>query len=323
MLDVVAAELAVEGPCRRVLEPSAGSSFGDAVVLRFLAGLHELVLDGRAPDLARHFPSAGGEPGPGLASDLLATVARHEVELAASMARPVQTNEVGRSAALLVGYLALGAWGLPLRVLEVGASAGLNLWFDRYRYESGDRAWGPEDSALRFAEPFVGRVPAVASVPGGIPEVVDRRGCDLEPIDPATSAGRLRLRSLVWPDQETRRRRLDDAIEVVRGLGTVVDRADAVDWLGHHLARTERGALTVVTHSIVLQYLPLERRRTLVELIDEAGRRARPDAPVAWLRMEPAGEHAEIRLTTWPDGRAEVVATSGFHGPPVMVVERP
>lgn len=319
VLSAVAAELAAGGAraatCQRIFAPCAGAPFGDAVVLRFLAGVHELVLTGRVPDLARHFPSVGGTPGPGLIDDFFGVVVAHEADLAAAMALPVQTNEVGRSAALLVGFLALGVDGRPLRVLEVGASAGLNLWFDRYRYEAADASWGPADSPLRFVDPFVGRAPS-----GRWPEVIDRRGCDLAPVDPATDAGRLRLRSLVWPDQTARRRRLDDAIGVVGGLPSVVDQADALDWVEEQLARPARGVLTVVTHSIVLQYLPIDRRRRFVAAVEAAGRRARADAPLAWLRMEPAGERAEVRLTTWPDGPVSVVAASGFHGPPVTVV---
>lgn len=319
VLSAMVEELAVEGvrgaACRRIFAPCAGAAFGDAVVLRFLAGVHELVLTGRVPDLARHFPSVGGAPGPGLTDDFFDVVVAHEADLAVAMALPVQTNEVGRSAALLVGFLALGVDGRPMRVLEVGASAGLNLWFDRYRYESADAAWGPADSPLRFVDPYAGRAPS-----GRWPEVIDRRGCDLAPIDPATDAGQLRLRSLVWPDQTARRRRLDDAIGIVGARPSVVDRADAVDWVEEQLARPTRGVLTVVTHSIVLQYLPIERRRRLVAAVEAAGRRAGADAPLAWLRMEPAGERAEVRLTTWPDGPVTVVAASGFHGPPVAVV---
>lgn len=319
VLAAVAAELAAGSEagatCRRVFEPCTGASYGDAVVLRFLAGVHQLVLTGRAPDLAGHYPSVGGVPGAGLVEDFLAAVAVHEVELRAAMERPVQTNEVGRSVALLVGFLDLGRSGRPLRVLEVGASAGLNLWFDRYRYEAGGEGWGPNDSALRFTDAYQGRTPM-----GRWPEVVERRGCDLAPIDPTTDEGRLRLRSLVWPDQVARRQRLDDAIAMVSDLPTAVDRGDALDWCEEQLGRRAPGVVTVLTHSIVLQYLPTERRRRFVQGVEAAGRRATPDAPLAWLRMEPAGERAEVRLTTWPDGATTVVAVSGFHGPPVTVV---
>ncbi|MCB0978391.1 MAG: DUF2332 domain-containing protein [Acidimicrobiales bacterium] len=315
VLGAVGADLAKGGPCCRLLLPYAGSSFGDAVVLRFLAGVHALVLTGRAPRLALHYPSAGGSPGPSLESDFRAVVESHEAELAESLLRPVQTNEVGRCVPLLCGYLVLGESGMPLRVLEVGASAGLNLWFDHYRYEAAGLSVGPASSPLRFEEPFTGSPPAMDVMP----TVAVRRGCDLDPIDPGTEAGVTRLRSLVWPDQTDRRLRLDAAIDCIRGEPPVVDAADALEWTGRHLAEAAEGLRTVVVHSIVLQYMPLDVRRRFVETVEDAGARATDDAPLAWLRMEPAGDVAETRMTTWPGGTNRVVATSGYHGPPVRV----
>ena len=201
-------------------------------------------------------------------------------------------------------------------MFEVGASAGLNLWFDRYRYEAVDWSVGPADAALAFVDPFLGPPPGRTP----LPVVVERRGCDLEPIDPAGEVGRRRLRSFVWPDQQARRHRLDRAIEAIGAADPVVDRASAVEWASARLAGPAPGTTTVVVHSIVLQYLPMDERRRFVETVEAAGAAATVDAPVAWLRMEPAGEQAETRLTTWPGGRTEVVATSGYHGPPVRVV---
>jgi hypothetical protein len=318
VLGAVADDVAAGGPSRRLFALCEGATFGDAIVLRYLAGVHDLVLSGQSPDLARHYPSVGGTPGPGLEAAFLTTVAEHEHELGAAMGRPVQTNEPGRSVALLVGYLEAARLGLPLRVLEVGASAGLNLWFDRYRYEGADLALGPEDAALRFVDPFVASRPQATD----LPEVTGRRGCDLAPIDPSTPAGRLRLRSLVWPDQDRRRQRLEDAIAVVRDLPAVVDRAGAVGWIERMLADPVPGVATVVTHSIVLQYLPRPIRRRFVEAVEDAGRRATSAAPLVWLRMEPSGDRAETRMTVWPDGGTDVVALSGFHGPPVTVVPK-
>ena len=56
--------------------------------------------------------------------------------------------------------------------------------------------------------------------------------------------------------------------------------------------------------------------------IKEAGERATAEAPVCWLRMEPAGEVADVRLRTWPGGADEVLATTGYHGPPVTWLGR-
>ncbi|HEX2575614.1 MAG TPA: DUF2332 domain-containing protein [Aquihabitans sp.] len=313
VLDAVATDVVAGGPCARILGPLATAPFGDAVLLRLLAGMHLLVLEGSEPGLAAHYPSVGGTPGPAVGLAFVDAAARHEARLVSLVGLGVQTNEVGRSAVLLGGYLEVARAGLPLRILEVGASAGLNLRFDRYRYEAGDRSFGPATSRVRFVDPWVGAVPDL----DGPLQVASRRGCDLDPIDSTTEAGRLRLRSLVWPDQPLRRARLDAAIDVAAEVPVVVDRADAVGWLADRLAEPAPGQVTVVVHSIVFQYLAAASRAELLAVLDAAGARADHDAPLAWLRMEPGGDRAETRLTVWPTGTTELLATSSFHGPPV------
>jgi hypothetical protein len=317
VLDAVLVDVAADGVCRAVLEPYAAEPHGRAVVLRFLAAVHELVLDGRAPDLAAHYPSAGGTPGPDVGAVFLATVIDHVDELVARTADPIQTNEVGRSAALLGGFLVLAATGLPLRVLEVGASAGLNLRFDHLRYEAGDDAFGPADSPVRFVDPWVGGRPRLDAPI----RVAERRGCDVHPLDPADPAHQLRLRACLWPDQPDRRQRLDGAIAVAASVPAIIDRADAATWAVARLADPVPGVVTVVVHTIVAQYLTAATRHDLEAAIRAAGAAATPEAPVAWLCMEPATEtEAEVRLTLWPKPapvRTHVLARTAFHGPPV------
>ncbi|HEX9236671.1 MAG TPA: DUF2332 family protein, partial [Actinomycetota bacterium] len=93
--------------------------------LRFMRAVHRIVLEGRAPELTAFYPSAGGsetrDPWPAFRE----TVAGHAAELV-ELTRPIcQTNEVGRACAILPGFLLLARSGMPLRLLECGASAGL------------------------------------------------------------------------------------------------------------------------------------------------------------------------------------------------------
>ncbi len=314
VLEAVGADLASGGPSAGILAPVADARFGDAVLLRLLAGVHELVLDGSVPALAAHYPSAGGTPGPALVDDFLATLSGFEERLGAAMHRGVQTNEVGRSVALLGGWLTVARHGLPLRILEVGSSAGLNLRLDQYRYEHREFGFGPSDSAVQFRDPFVGAATPDASV---ALEVVERCGCDLEPIDAATTEGKLRLRSLVWPDQPTRRARLDAAIVEAERTAVTIEKAEGVDWLRRCLADPVPGVLTVVMHSITFQYLSPRARAEFLAVIDDAGARATLQAPLAWLRTEPGGPQAETRLNEYPHGAPRLLATSSYHGPPV------
>jgi len=323
ILGAMGDDLRAGGRCAEILGPWAADAMTDAIPLRFLAAVHALVLTGQAPELARWYPSAGGtdpvEQGVDPVPDFLAAVEAHHAAIAGAMHLGVQTNEVGRATSLFGGFHAVARrWGLPLRQLEVGASAGLLLRWDRYGYRTTDGGvrWGPQDG-LVFADPWTGPVPDVAPDL----EVAERRGCDQAPIDPTTDAGATRLRSFLWPDQLDRLRRLDQAIEVARREPVAVDAADAADWVEAQLADPAPGRATVVYHSIVLQYLS---RRTFLRLraaIEAAGDQARPDAPLHWLRMEPAGDVADVRMTSWP-GRGsapdeELLATTGYHGPPV------
>ena len=126
------------------------------------------------------------------------------------MKRPVQTNEVGRSRALALGFLAVAAeTGLPLRLLELGSSAGLNLRWDGFYYSAGGFAFGDAGSPVQFLDYAEGTLP---SLPGHV-RIVERAGCDEAPVA-LDSDGRLTLRSYLWPDQLERLRVLDGALEV-------------------------------------------------------------------------------------------------------------
>jgi hypothetical protein len=315
ILDGVAADLQAGGVSARLLDGREDDPFGSALALRLLGAVHRVVLEGRAPRLAAIYPSAGGSVDAGApVPAFLATLHDHEEEIRRRLADGVQTNEVGRSAVLIGGFAAVAErTGLPLRVLEVGASAGLNLRFDHYAYDTGRQVVGDAESPVRFRGVWMGDPPV-------LPErivVAERRGCDRNPLDPTTAEGRLTLLSYVWPDQTERIDRLDAAIEVARHVPVTVDEADAAAWVEAQLAEPRPGSATVVVHSIVLQYLPPERRRRFRAALDTAGRTATPDAPLAWLRMEPAGERAELRLTSWPAGEEALLASAGYHGQPI------
>jgi len=311
-----AADVEARGPVFDVLAGHEDDPGEHAIALRLFAGLHRVVLEGGAPDVATHFPSAGGDADADAAwPAVLDAVRDNASRLRTGLGSPPQTNEVGRSAALLVGFHTVAAeTARPLRLLEVGTSAGLNLRWDRYRYDVGAAPVGDLHSPVRFPSSWF---EGVWSLPRAV-EVGERRGCDAAPIDPGREDDRLRLLSYVWPDQRARFERLTGALEVARGVPVTVDAADACDWLETRLSEPADGAATVVFHSIFVQYLTVERRRRLLAAIEEAGRRAGRADPLAWLRMEPGGDRqTEVRLTLWPGGRERVLATAGYHGQPV------
>jgi hypothetical protein len=315
LLGRAADEVVAGGPVWEVLRGHENDPGGSALVLRMMGAVNRLVLAGELPELATLYADPARDSQATWRAFAAALVERTE-DLRELLLLPVQTNEVGRCAALLPGFLTVAAaTGLPLRLLELGASAGLNLRWDRYRYAAAGFAWGPKDSALTIEFEALGARPPATDA-----TVAERRGCDAAPVDPESDEGRVTLLAYLWPDQALRVERTLVAIEVARRTPLTIDCAAAVEWLGVRLAEPRPGLATVVFHSIVAQYLSESERRALAALLRVAGERADARAPLAWLRMEPAGERAELRLTTWPGGEERRLGSAGYHGNPVELI---
>jgi hypothetical protein len=316
LLIQAAEDVEAGGPCWLALQGHENDGEGGfALGLRFLGAVHRLVLEGKAPELALYYPSMNGTSGAEQVWPVFRrSVERHLSELRDLAGCPVQTNEVARSCAMVGGFLLIASeTGLPLRLLEIGASAGLNLRWDHYWYQAGASEWGDAASPVRFENAFSeSRPPFEVSA-----QVVERRGCDRNPLDPNSPDTELTLRSYVWPDQVARHERLRAALVIARRVPARLDKAGAADWLTSQLVGATPRAVTVVFHSIVIPYLSVDERDRVCELLREAGDRATAEAPFAWLRMEPAGEQADVRLTLWPGGEERLIATAAYHGPPI------
>ena len=316
LLTGAADDLAAGGPVTALLGPLEADPPGTVAALRFAGALHRLVLERRAPGLAVHYPSVGGTPGD-VWPAARAVVEEHLDVLHELVRRPVQTNEVGRSSALLGGLLHVAALGLPVRLLEVGASGGLNLHVDRYRHEVADGVvLGDPASPVVLATPWRGRLPDVRAPL----RLVERLGCDPGPLDPASAEDRLTLTSYVWPDQLDRFERLRGALQVAAAAPERVERVGGAAFLERELHPRD-GTTTVVWHSVVWQYVPLDERDRITRAVEDAGRRATAAAPVAHLWLEP--EHVDsggfvLRLRTWPGGEQRLLADAQGHGPPVV-----
>lgn len=318
LLEGAAEEMGRSGPVRDLLLPLEPDPAGSAPALRLAGALHRLVLERRAPALALHYPSVGGTAPAAEAWAAAREVVRDEPLLPELVRRPVQTNEVGRSAVLLGGLLHVAArTGLPVRLLEIGASAGLLLRVDAYAYEVGDRVLGDPASPVRLVQPWYGTAP-----PDGPLRIADRRGCDPGPLDPTTTEGRLTLTSYVWADQVERLERLRGALQVAARLPAPVERLPASAFLERELAEPAPGVVTVVWQSVVRQYLDPDERQRVEDLLAAAGERATPEAPLARLSLEPESLGAGrfrflVELTRRPGGAPELLADAEGHGPPV------
>lgn len=305
LLDLAAADMERRGAVAGVLSPFAGEPATSALTLRFMAAVHRLVLDDTLPELAPHYPSTGGDGDARAAWPIFErALAAHRDRLRELVAQPCQTNEAGRSAALLGGFLEVAhRTGLRLRILELGASAGFNLRWDRYRYESPRGSWGDPGSSVRFEHAFEVPPPLNRSA-----TVAERKGCDLNPIDPSSPEGALMLRSSVWADQLGRLALLDGAIEIASGQPVEVEQARAADFVERELGRRAPGVATVVFHSVFAQYLTADERERIDAALAAARARAPKMSPVFHLAMEPGHDTWEIRL----DGK--LLGTCGAHG---------
>lgn len=320
LLEGAADDLAAGGVVADLLGPHADDPSGTVPALRFAGSVHRLVLERLAPELALHYPSVGGTAP---VEDVWPAAERacrdHLDRLRELVKQGVQTNEVGRSAVLYGVLLTLPG---PVQLLELGASAGLNLRCDSFAYEVGEGLAGDPASPVRLVQPWTGTPPAVRPL-----DVRARKGCDPHPLDPTTPEGRLTLTSYVWADQVGRLERLRGALAVAARVPAAVERAGALEFLTRELASRPAGVTTLVWHSVVWQYVDPEERAAVDALLAEAGAAATEDAPLARASMEPERVDGRwvfrVRLQRWPDGGVTHLADAQGHGPPVVWVTRP
>lgn len=286
----------------------------DAVLaLRLAGGLNYLALSGRDFRLNEVYPPLPREVASDTLKDaLLGAGEKHKDFLRGFIKTPVQTNEVGRSTCLMPGFVEISKrTGLPLRLLEIGTSGGLNLLWDHYSYEFGSTGIGDPQSAVLLTADWQGDLPPLSV----FPTVVSRMGCDINPLDLSKEEVFFRALSYIWPDQIERVRQFKNASQLLRNCNTHIDKEDAVNWLERQLTKKVCGATTVLFHSIMWQYMPDESKSDCLRIIKQAGHAATDDSPFAYLTMEPGeGDIPELALTVWPGGRRQVLAHCHPHG---------
>ena len=289
----------------------------DAAPLRIAGAIHRLALTGKAPSIARHFPSTGGNPGPTLVADYLEALAIFRNDIDDGLSRSVQTNEVGRTTMLVTGMSFFAREvGIPATHLrEVGSSCGLNLQVDNYFFDTDDCAYGNTNARVRFEGNAWGSpIPDISQCPS----LLSRRGCDVAPLNAHNENDQLTLLSFVWPDQFERFTRLRDAIENACTSPSYVapDQKDAAVWIHEQLANIPSNEPVLIFHSIVWQYLSRETKDQFRAEVE--GFCAQREAPTGWLRMEPAGPVADLRIDIWQGARKthidQVLADSSYHG---------
>jgi hypothetical protein len=246
--------------------------------VRLLAGVHDLVLTGEAPELQalmyRFDPDAAPAGGDVLWKLTRQVIFDHPDEMRAALDWPVQQHIPGRAAFLLSGLAMLAQpW---VRVLELGACAGLTLQLDEYWWQGPGWTWGASDSPVRF------RIDC-PSPPSGL-TIVERCGCDIAPVDPGDPVMARRLHTFLPPEQSEVHQDLDAALKIAAGRPPVVDKARAQEWLERRLVEhPPLGVHTVVLHCHLWHQLEQAERDGIHEALLAASRRY----PISRISYEP------------------------------------
>jgi hypothetical protein len=283
----------------------AGARPGQPIANLILGAVHFLLLRGLSHELRAHYrtlnphdaPLATGDPSPLFRDVCLA----HEDEIAAIVSsRVTNTNEVGRSAYLHAGFLRIAMEaGEPLHVIELGPSAGLNLYWDRYLYryvrDGAVFTAGAEDGRLMLETQLIGpHTPPL----GPSPRVGLRLGLERDPVDLSDPEARLWLKALVWPDHKERFLHLERALEATSSFVLDIEAGDALTLLPDALAKAPRGGALVVAHTMTTYQLSKLEREGLDNLLILASVRR----PVWRLSMEWGDGIYPLKLTRYADG---------------------
>lgn len=286
-----------------------GNPMADALMMRITGGLNALARSGGDPKLSALYHARSGD----FPSHISRVLAEWDDWLLPWLDGPPQTNEVARAGALWPGIMAVAArFGPNVELLELGASAGLNLNLDRFGYFLGGVSAGDPDSGVQLKPDWHGKSPAFAPV-----TIVSRAGVDQNPLDVSKPEVVERLMAFVWPDQDARVARISAAIALAQANPPPIAKADAADWLEDRLAQPQLPGVTrVVYHSIVLQYVAPESRARITAAMERAGASATEGRPLAWLSYEFASvaPTAELRLTLWPEGENRLLGHVHPHG---------
>lgn len=280
------------------------------VPLLLVAGIHRDVLAGEPAmaTLARYYPTVGGEApfdSPEFEKDLrVAIMARREALAEFIQTRNVQTNETGRG---LIWLLPLHFVPWPtVRLVDLGASAGLNLVADRRSFELFDEGGGligqvGDTRPGQFSTICTGDLNDITNMPPTRPQIVGRLGCDISPLPLRSKSDELTLMSYVWGDQPHRLARLREAIAAFKQVEQeegeiVVYPAGLPDDLPQFLQQIPTDASLVLYNTYITQYLS-DKGASLFGLIGEWAQRI--EQPIMWLQWEPARDGSEPPEFGW------------------------
>jgi hypothetical protein len=277
---------------RSLLELLAQRRAGQQASYLLFGAVHYLLLTGATHPLGAYYPSLHGESAadPADAGPALLDFCRaYHDELAGLVrTRLVQTNVVKRAAGLRVALWAVGRrCSQPVHLIEVGASAGIHLHADRYRYVVSGRAFGRPHAAITIETQWRG--PGSPPDLDDVPVIATRTGVDLHPVQVTDPDERRWLRALIWPENRHEADLLTAALESVAADPPVILAGDAIDVCPSLGRSLPSGEPRVVFHAATRMHVPEARRAAFDQAIDSIAE----DGPLyhAWQEPRSAPHH--------------------------------
>jgi hypothetical protein len=298
-----------------VLKLVASTRPGQQPSFLLFGAVHYLLLSGVRHPLRSYYASVVGRESARPAHEDAAEMfvdfcSTHAVEIRELTSRRlVQTNSVRRSLALWLAMSRIASLTAgPVHLIEIGASAGLNLLFNRYAYQVGDRVFGDTQSRARVVAELRGTT-SLGHV-STVPVVASRQGVDLNPLDLHDPDDRQWLRALVWPDEVERRELLDAAIAIASTDVPRVRELDVTTLEAPIDLGLPEGEVRVLFHSATRMHVPValhERFDRGVDLLGAGG-------PAYVITMEPTEWSASgVLRVRRPDGTDHAVAELDGH----------
>ena len=258
----------------------------------FFAAVHFLLSEAPQHELSQFYGSLCGEPRPpreahhAFRNFVLANADRLVPLLET---RITQTNEVGRCSFLLPSFAFVHdrAGGRPLALIDVGCSAGLHLFWDRYHYDYGSAQAGDPNATVRITCELRGTVTPPVATP--LPECSFRLGIDLNPIDLTDPIARRWFEALIWPEHAGRRRLAAAAIDELLRDPPVFVKGDAVALLDAQLRQVPSDATLLVYNCAALCQGGPDEEAAIAKILTAASLRQ----PIYWLHCE--NEEAQLR----------------------------
>lgn len=272
------------------------------------AAVHDLLLRGLGPELATFYPNLADGPTDGdVGAAFRNFVIDHRDAVRELVAtHNTQTNEIARCSLFVPPLSRLESGCGPLALVEVGASAGLNLLLSHYSYAYQPGGPVGDLSPVQLQCGTRGDPP----IPASVPDVAITVGLDIAPIDVRDTDQTRWLQACTWPDQLDRLARLQAALEVARHHPPTVIEGDAVEHVVATIDSVADHGHPVVMNSWMLSYLPEARQRDYVDELDRFGERH----DLSWVLVESPSQTSGLPIPGGPDELATVLSLVTWRG---------